>query len=51
LIILTPPGFEAYFGELSRGLARVESEDAAMQLRKELSATFDIEVVGPPVAP
>jgi uncharacterized RmlC-like cupin family protein len=51
LIILTPPGFEAYFGELSRGLARVESEDAAMQLRKELSATFDIEVVGPPVTP
>jgi hypothetical protein len=51
LIILTPPGFEAYFGELSRGLALVESEDAAMQLRKELSATFDIEVVGPPVTP
>jgi hypothetical protein len=49
LIVLTPPGFEAYFGELARGLAESESEDAAMEVRKRLSARFDIEVVGPPV--
>lgn len=49
LIVLSPPGFEAYFGELARGLAESESEDAAIEVRKRLSARFDIEVVGPPI--
>lgn len=51
LIILTPPDFAAYFVELSRGLAAVESDEAAMRVRRELSARFDIEVVGPPIHP
>lgn len=51
LIILTPPGFEAYFAELSEGLAKTGSEEAAVQVRRELSASFDIEVVGPPITP
>ena len=51
LITLTPPDFAAYFVELSRGLAAVESDEAAMQVRRELSARFDIEVVGPPIHP
>ena len=51
LIIITPPGFEAYFAKLSQGLAEVESEEAALQLRRKLSASFDIEVVGPPITP
>jgi mannose-6-phosphate isomerase-like protein (cupin superfamily) len=49
LIVLSPPGFEAYFGELARGLSESESEDAAIEVRMRLSARFDIEVVGPPV--
>ena len=49
LILLSPAGFEAYFRELADGLAQLRSEAEAMQLRKELSARHDIEVVGPPV--
>jgi len=49
LIILSPAGFDAYFRELAEGLAATESEEAAMQLRRQLSAKHDIEVVGPPV--
>jgi mannose-6-phosphate isomerase-like protein (cupin superfamily) len=51
LIIITPPGFEGYFAELSAGLAAVGSEEAAMRLRQELSARFDIDVVGPSITP
>ncbi len=49
LIVLSPAGFEGYFRELASGLAASGSEDAAMQVRRELSARYDIEVVGPPV--
>jgi mannose-6-phosphate isomerase-like protein (cupin superfamily) len=49
LILLAPPGFEAYFRELSEGLARTRSDDEAIELRHRLSATYDIEEVGPPV--
>jgi mannose-6-phosphate isomerase-like protein (cupin superfamily) len=48
LIVLSPPGFEPYFRELSDGLASAESEEAAMSVRQGLSARYDIEVVGPP---
>jgi mannose-6-phosphate isomerase-like protein (cupin superfamily) len=51
LIVLTPPGFEAYFRELAHGLAASESDDAAMEVRRQLSARYDIRVVGPPAWP
>lgn len=38
-----------YFRELAEGLAAIQSEEAAMQLRRQLSARYNIEVVGPPV--
>jgi len=49
LIVLAPPGFEAYFRELSAGLAQARSDDEAIELRHRLSASYDIEVVGPPI--
>jgi mannose-6-phosphate isomerase-like protein (cupin superfamily) len=49
LIVLSPPGFEGYFRELADGLAHAATEEAAMQLRHQLSTRYDIEVVGPPV--
>jgi oxalate decarboxylase/phosphoglucose isomerase-like protein (cupin superfamily) len=49
LILLSPPGFEAYFRELAAGYAAVESEEEATELRRQLGARYDIEVVGPPV--
>jgi mannose-6-phosphate isomerase-like protein (cupin superfamily) len=49
LIILSPPGFEAYFRELGPLLALAGSDEAAVEARRGLSARFDIEVVGPPV--
>jgi uncharacterized RmlC-like cupin family protein len=49
LIVLSPPGFEHYFRELARGLAEADSDEAAMDLRRRLSGTYDIEVVAPPV--
>jgi len=49
LILISPPGFEQYFEELSEGLAAAgDSTEAAMRIRKALSAKYDIEVVGPP---
>lgn len=49
LVMLSPPGFERYFEELAEGLAAVgEDMEAAMNVRKALSAKHDIEVVGPP---
>jgi mannose-6-phosphate isomerase-like protein (cupin superfamily) len=48
LIVLSPPGFEAYFRELADGLATAESEAAAIGVRQHLSARYDIEVVGAP---
>ena len=50
LILLSPPGFEAYFRELATGFAALESEKEATELRRKLGARYDIEVVGPPVA-
>jgi mannose-6-phosphate isomerase-like protein (cupin superfamily) len=47
LMMLAPPGFEAYFRELSAGLGNVRSDDEAIELRHRLSASYDIEVVGP----
>jgi quercetin dioxygenase-like cupin family protein len=49
LIVISPPGFESYFEELSKGLtAAGDSPEEAMSVRQRLSATHDIEVVGPP---
>jgi mannose-6-phosphate isomerase-like protein (cupin superfamily) len=44
LIILSPAGFEAYFRELAEKLAVSTSQDAALEVRRELSARYDIEV-------
>jgi hypothetical protein len=49
LIVLAPAGFEAYFRELSAGLANVRSDEEAIELRHRLSTSYDIEVVGPPI--
>jgi mannose-6-phosphate isomerase-like protein (cupin superfamily) len=49
LIILSPPGFEAYFRELGPLLAMADSDEAAVEARRGLSARYDIEIVGPPV--
>ena len=49
LIVLSPPGFENYFRELATGLARADSDEAAMAVRRRLSDIYDIEVVGPGV--
>jgi mannose-6-phosphate isomerase-like protein (cupin superfamily) len=49
LIVLSPPGFEHYFRDLAEGLAEARSDEAARDVRRRLSATYDIEVVGPPV--
>jgi len=49
LIVLSPPGFAGYFRDLADGLAANQSDDAAMEVRRQLSARYDIEVVGPPV--
>jgi hypothetical protein len=38
-----------YFGALSEGLAIVRSDGEAIELRRRLSARYDIEVVGPRV--
>jgi mannose-6-phosphate isomerase-like protein (cupin superfamily) len=51
LIVLAPAGFENYFRDLAQGLDEADSDDAALDLRLRLSATYDIEVVGPPVGP
>jgi quercetin dioxygenase-like cupin family protein len=49
LILISPPGFEQYFGELGPALAAAgDSPEAALNVRQALSAKFDIEVVGPP---
>jgi quercetin dioxygenase-like cupin family protein len=51
LIILTPPDFAQYFRELSLGLAGAVTDEDSIEVRRKLSARFDIEVVGPPVKP
>ena len=47
LILLSPAGFERYFRELAERLGADQSEEAALSVRRELSARYDIEVVGP----
>jgi quercetin dioxygenase-like cupin family protein len=48
LITMSPPGFERYFEELAEGLASAgDSAEAAVEVRRTLSAKHDIEVVGP----
>jgi mannose-6-phosphate isomerase-like protein (cupin superfamily) len=47
LIVLSPPGFEAYFRELAAGLATADTEEAATAVRQRLSRRYDIDV-GPP---
>ena len=49
LIILSPPGFEAYFRELGPLLAMADSDEGSLEARRGLSAKYDIEIVGPPV--
>jgi mannose-6-phosphate isomerase-like protein (cupin superfamily) len=51
LVLISPAGFEAYFRELAARLDKAASEEAAMAVRKEMSAKYDIEVVGPPIQP
>ena len=51
LIILTPPEFATYFRELSIGLADAKTDEDSIEVRRKLSARFDIEVVGPPIKP
>jgi quercetin dioxygenase-like cupin family protein len=48
LIVISPPGFEAYFEELAEGLAAAgNAPDAGLRVRQALSGKYDIEVVGP----
>jgi len=48
LIVISPPGFESYFEELSEGLAAAgDSQEEAIRVRQRLSAQHDIEIVGP----
>ncbi|HEX7263325.1 MAG TPA: cupin domain-containing protein [Candidatus Dormibacteraeota bacterium] len=51
LVIISPPGFEAYFRELATLLSTAESEEEQTEARVRLSAKYDIEVVGPPRKP
>ncbi len=51
LIILTPPEFAQYFRELSLGLADAKTDEDSIEVRRRLSARFDIEVVGPLIKP
>ena len=51
LIVLTPPDFAPYLRDLSEGLGTSPTEEHAVQVRRELSARYDIEVVGPPITP
>jgi mannose-6-phosphate isomerase-like protein (cupin superfamily) len=51
LVVISPPGFEAYFRELAPLLAGADSEEATIEARVQLSAKYDIEVVGPPRKP
>ena len=49
LLTMSPPDVWRYLKELAEGLAAVgDDAEAAMELRKELSKKYDVEVVGPP---
>jgi mannose-6-phosphate isomerase-like protein (cupin superfamily) len=48
LIVISPPGFEAYFDELAERLAAAgDAPDANLSVRQGLSGKYDIEVLGP----
>jgi len=42
--------FCPYFRDLAQRLQESQSDDDAMRIRRELSAKYDIEVVGPPMS-
>ncbi len=46
LLIISPPGLEQYFRELSAHLGDIKSQEASIELRKRLSEKYDVEVVG-----
>jgi quercetin dioxygenase-like cupin family protein len=49
LLAMSPPDFWRYLKELAEGLTVAgDDAEAAMELRKELSEKYDVEVVGPP---
>jgi len=49
LVMMSPPDFWRYLEELAEGLtAAGDDAEAAMELRKELSEKYDVEIVGPP---
>ena len=49
LLTMSPPDFWRYLKELAEGLAAAgDYAEAAMELRKELSEKYDVEIVGPP---
>ncbi len=48
LIVISPPGFEAYFDELATDLAAAgNAPDANFTVRQALAGKYDIEVLGP----
>jgi mannose-6-phosphate isomerase-like protein (cupin superfamily) len=51
LIVLSPPDFAPYFRQLSIDLAGSLTDEDAVEVRRRLSAIYDIEVVGPPIHP
>ena len=51
LVVLVPPAFAEYFSDLADSLAANPTENASLEVRKLLSARYDIEVVGPPIRP
>ena len=49
LLTLSPPDLWRYLKELAEGLVSAgDDAEAAMELRKELSEKYDVEIVGPP---
>lgn len=49
LLTISPPDFWRYLKELAEGLAAAgDDAEAAMELRKELSEKYDVEILGPP---
>lgn len=49
LLTLSPPDFWRYLKELAEGLATAgDDAQAAMEIRKELSEKYDVEILGPP---
>ncbi|HYM96828.1 MAG TPA: cupin domain-containing protein [Candidatus Sulfotelmatobacter sp.] len=51
LLIVSPPGMEAYFRATAAALVGVSTQDDAVAVRIRLSETYDLQVVGPPAPP